>query len=242
MSWLWCTRLSLDWTWRIISGCCRWSALTSPVGPAGLQAGHWDTVTRLWGVREVRQAAAPVLHPPDGTILQPRHDVSDWQTPLTVGRWALRQRQKILKTRILKINNWSCSGWRRRLRKTLPLTSYSQRVHTKLLQRPIVADLLQWWQIISCPVEPARINKVIYYDIGKNAAVTSIMTDKSQSEIKCSSTNTHTHIYIYTDEQDAKQTLRSKLRSFEYRNDCNDINTPASLTWTTSVTSAPAPV
>ena len=61
------------------------------MSPAGLQAGDRDTVSGLWRVREVRQAAAPVLHPPDGTVLQPCHDVSDGQTPRTVGRRALVQ-------------------------------------------------------------------------------------------------------------------------------------------------------
>lgn len=65
------------------------STLTSTMGPAGLQAGDGDTVSSLRGVREVRQAAAPVLHSPDRTVLQPRHDVPDCQAPRTIGHRTL---------------------------------------------------------------------------------------------------------------------------------------------------------
>lgn len=77
------------------------SPLTSAVGPAGLQAGGGDAVARLRGVRQVEEAAAPVLHPSDGTVLQPGHDVSDREAPGPVGWGALLRGQGQIRTLIL---------------------------------------------------------------------------------------------------------------------------------------------
>lgn len=137
----------------------RCSALTSSVGPAGLQAGDRDTVPGLWGVRQVKQAAAPVLHSPDRTVLQPRHYVPDWQTPGAIScRALLETHRQILKK---KKKRW----WWVFLKKNLagkiqeetwinkhtiphqlpPNESLSNRLNTKILQQPTVADLLTVW-------------------------------------------------------------------------------------------------
>lgn len=71
------------------------------MGPAGLQAGDGDAVARLWGVGEVEEAAAPVLHPSDRTVLQPGHDVSYREAPGTVGWGALLRGQQQIRTVIL---------------------------------------------------------------------------------------------------------------------------------------------
>lgn len=72
--------------------------LTSSVGPAGLQAGDGDAVASLRGVGEVEEAAAPVLHPSDRTVLQPRHDVSYREAPGAVGWGALLRGQRQIYT------------------------------------------------------------------------------------------------------------------------------------------------
>lgn len=71
------------------------------MGPAGLQARHRDAVARLWGVGQVEEAAAPVLHPSDRTVLQPGHDVSDREAPGPVGWGALLRGQQQIYTLIL---------------------------------------------------------------------------------------------------------------------------------------------
>lgn len=71
------------------------------MGPAGLQAGHGDAVARLRGVGEVEEAAAPVLHPSDRTVLQPGHDVSDREAAGAVGWGALLRGQRQIRTLIL---------------------------------------------------------------------------------------------------------------------------------------------
>lgn len=59
------------------------------MGPAGLQARYGDAVPGLRGVGEVEEAAAPVLHSCDRTVLQTRHDVSHREAPGTVSWGAL---------------------------------------------------------------------------------------------------------------------------------------------------------
>lgn len=64
-------------------------SLTSAVSPAGLQAGRQDAVPGLRHAGQLGQAAGPVLHSPDGTVLQLRHQVPDRQTPGPVRRRTL---------------------------------------------------------------------------------------------------------------------------------------------------------
>lgn len=78
--------------------------LTSSMSPAGLKAGSWDTVSCLWCVGEVRQAAYPVLDSAHRTVLQPCHNVPDWQTPGSVSCRTLDQNHTG------KQNTWSKWG------------------------------------------------------------------------------------------------------------------------------------
>lgn len=77
--------------------------LTSSVGPAGLQARDGDAVSSLRGVGEVEEAAAPVLHPSDRTVLQPRHDVSNREAPGAISWGALLGAQQRLLTLIMQL-------------------------------------------------------------------------------------------------------------------------------------------
>lgn len=77
--------------------------LTSSVGPAGLQARDGDAVSSLQGVGEVEEAAAPVLHPSDRTVLQARHDVSYREAPGAISWGALLGAQQRVLTLILQL-------------------------------------------------------------------------------------------------------------------------------------------
>lgn len=77
--------------------------LTSSVGPAGLQACDGNAVPSLRGVGEVEQAAAPVLHSSDRTVLQPSHNVSHREAPGAISWGALLRGQQPVLTLILQL-------------------------------------------------------------------------------------------------------------------------------------------